>query len=182
MANLQRWTLNYGAPELPLAISAKNSSYETEVVSLVHSLGQRYWESRGESAAWERQFPTGNPGRPQTVDLALFSQVDERETRIEFGFTAKSIKTLSKKLTEEARKLLSLGSNQEAGFKNIENYVVLWHESGATFRDNAFKKEMGLWKVLGDDSSVLLAVAGTPVFDSRPGHHRSLSVALFEIA
>lgn len=191
--NVERWALAFGAVESPvLPGTLRTGAYETDVVGSIHRLGQRYWERRGEAAVWERPFPTGASGRPPAVDIALFSDQDKRETRLEFGMCSTTKKgTLTKsKLRDDAAKLAGLTDEVEQGFEDVENYVILWHEYQVKLSQEMrrrFRRTMqdhvdSISTAELDHSIELLMTSGGHLFESRHGHDHWLAIALFSIS
>lgn len=194
--NVERWALEAGAEKPPeLRGGLRRAAYETDVVGNIHRIGQRYWLSRGESAVWERPFPTGKQGRPPAVDISLFNKTLGRETRLEFGlYSVSNGGGLTRtKLETDASGLYDLSTQLEPKYGEAVNYVVLWHETRSnrttaamtdTSRRSARNKFGDHARKISDDRqgyqvNFLRAVAG-PLFTPRREHHWTI-VGLFEV-
>lgn len=194
--NVERWALEFGAPDPPvLRGTLRNASYETDVVGNIHRLGQRYWLQRKESAVWERPFHTGSPGRPPAVDIALFSDTNQREVRLEFGLYSSSGSgaLTKKKLAGDAKGLHEQMGVTEPNYPQVENYVILWHETRshlkrATMTEAARKEYRRKFAehartVTAEALSYevdFLRCAGGPLFTPR-GEYHWVIVALFAV-
>jgi len=190
--NVERWALEFGAAAPPgLPGTMRRSAYETDVVGSIHRLGQRYWERRGEAAVWERPLPTGLPGRPPSVDIALFDTANARETRLEFGVCSTTAAgTLTRqKLRDDAEKLVELAVHTDGGFGAVENYVVLWHHYRVALtldRRRAFRRAMRhhaaeVAAALGTPGVELLVTSGGDLFAPQHGQEHWVAIGLFRV-
>ena len=194
-SNVERWALEFGAPDAPpIAGTLRRSAYETDVVGNIHRSGQRYWLERNEAAVWERPFPTGERGRPPAVDIALFSAVHARETRLEFGlYSTPGTAPTKTKLRDDAAGLFDHLDTVEASYDTIENYIVLWYEtrsSSSTGRPTAARRRtlrdkfVSHAEKVSDDATgysvdLLKCLAG-PLFTPNDEHHWVM-IALFKL-
>lgn len=194
--NVERWALAFGAPAPPpLPGTMRKSSYETDVVGNIHRMGQRYWLQRNEAAVWERPFPTGMQGRPPAVDIALFDQGAQKETRLEFGIYSTSGSSLTKsKLAKDAKGLREHITRTAPGYPIVENYILLWHGTRGTAssftmtaeRKKALRTTFAQHaRIVTSDASgeftvEFLRCAGGHLYSPVEGHHW-VAVALFKV-
>jgi hypothetical protein len=122
IANVERWALALGDEPPPPNLQQKlrTSAYEVTVVDVLHRVGRRFFDQQGWRAVWERQFPTGKPGRPEAVDLSFFSAQEPVETRLELGLYTKA------KLQADSQKLARLDEDKLEGFETTANLLLLW--------------------------------------------------------
>ncbi|PWD51222.1 hypothetical protein C8046_11730 [Serinibacter arcticus] len=128
-ASIERWALAQVAKNQRLKLSssvpadlresAKKRQYEVAVVEAFLRLGAQSFAAHGSEALWERQFRTGQRGRPKSVDVALFNEKRMEEAWIEFGEFSSS------KLRTDAAKLLALKPAQ--GY-SAARFLILYDE------------------------------------------------------
>jgi hypothetical protein len=183
IVNTQRRVLDRDAMQLSpgLRASKRDASYEVTVVDQFYQLGQRHFERRGISAMWERPFRTGERGRPTAVDISLFYESEEREVRVEFGRYTKA------KLKSDAKKLLALDAETEAGFTNIINYLVLWEERSSALTRGALRGQLERFRGHAENVSdhdmlvELLMASSVDLFAERHDQHRVADIGLFRV-
>ncbi len=194
--NVERWGLEFGAPEPPnIGGTLRRNAYETDVVGNLHRIGQRYWLQRGEAAVWERPFLTGARGRPPAVDIALFNQAGNKETRLEFGLYGSATSPLSKaKLNTDIKGLVKHAGDKANGYPNVENYMLHWYQvrgRGMRFAMTADRKMelRDIFRVHAKDVTTaangaytvdFLRCVGGPLHSPVQEHHWA-TVALFKL-
>jgi hypothetical protein len=199
ITNVQRWSQERGV-EVALARSqsageegtftsavpeqvrerAKRTQYEVSVVDAFISLGSQSFAFHGTEAVWERPLPTGDRGRPPSIDVSLFNASRNEESRIEFGQYSSS------KLKSDATKLADLKSRSDG--HTITNYLILWDvvDKKHTRSDaDAWRKRVE--KDAEDTAEkscvdIRLRVASTQdLFVAAPGRSRFVRVACFSV-
>lgn len=201
-----------GPKWLPGGLGAyQHAVYETGVVFEFSQLALHDFTSHGNEAVWERPLTYLPPGhknwRTVHIDLALFSQERQVETRIEFGRADVRSRPRARdvKLQEDAEKLLA-ATDARLAFKNddepsgmeVENYIILWDERDS--REGAgTKKEAKLTAARGNAwlercesyaeaatqdvgvPVVLETVAASSLMTLEHGSHRSAFAAIYSI-
>ena len=169
-----------------MAESKRQTAYETSVVDHFYRLGYRHFERRQVVAMWERPMLTGQRGRPEAVDIALFDAQEATETRIEFGEYKRS------KLRDDSRKLARLHRQAEPDYSTVISYLILWHEIVAkltesrvkawlnTVRTDAAQVTAGTLADIGA-GVVPQLVSAVDLFSERAGQHRIALVGLFSV-
>jgi hypothetical protein len=185
IANAERWALEIGEPAPPASLqqSLRRTAYEVTVVDNLHRIARRYFAQRGALGVWERPFPTGLRGRPETVDVALFNDVASTETRIELGLYTNS------KLRTEASKLARLATDALPDYPTIENLILLWLVDEETLTKQTpgeavrrFRDASTTINASHPDFRVLpLLASSVDLFTARPGGSRRATAGLFQV-
>lgn len=184
IANTERRVLDRDAPPTVEGQVSKGASYEVTVVDRFYQLAQRSFASRGLGAVWERRFPTGQRGRPKSIDISLFgpscpgSDVSV-ETRIEFGLYS------SDKLRDDAVKLHELRKEVTEGYHEIRNLLILWEEDGGRMTANTLQDRLSRMKrdctAISSPAVSLVMVSGVDLFSESEDAHRVAYVGLFRV-
>lgn len=133
----------------------KHAVYETSVIYEFSQLARRDFEAHGNSYVWERPLVWSVPGRKYLrsghIDLALFSEDRDVETRIEFGKAAGTNRSKHDiKLQDDALKLFEARNDYRAsknetapgiGLGSTENFVILWNETFSALTE----RSMAAW-------------------------------------
>ena len=183
ISNTERWALEWGDNDPPAALKGllRTDAYEVAVVDSFHRIARRYFEQNGYYAAWERPFPTGQQGRPYSVDVSLFHSASGTEVRLELGGYTKA------KLKSDAKKLHDLTSQTLSGFGTVQNHVLLWDLMSSRLTEKAATRAMKKFKSHAADVSTggllvePLVASAIDLFVAEPGKHKHAVVALFDI-
>ncbi len=165
--------------------SAKREQYEVSVVDEFIQAGGASFAYHGSIPIWERQVKhrIAGSGRHPSIDVSLFNADKKEESRIEFGFYARS------KLAADSSKLHKLRNVGAPDKTIVSNYVILWNLvsgplTGATTAAWLKTCEDDAAAVSGKDFAVKVAVVSAQdLFVTDPGskNSRMLQLALFEI-
>lgn len=124
IADTERWALEPSQKSAPKSVAdlmEREGAYEVAVVDQFHRTARSVFARAQQYAVWERAFKTGNAGRPEASDIAIFDNSNGgTEIRLELG------EYEPKKLKAEAEKLKRLAATVVSGYPNVENYVALW--------------------------------------------------------
>lgn len=183
IANTERWALERGEQTAPPALTGllRHDAYEVTVVDHFHRIARRHFERADLRAVWERPLQTGTPGRPPSVDVALFDSLGGLETRIELGLYTKA------KLRSDATKLHGLAAKTLQGYASVVNHVVLWEVKSSRLTDAEANKSMTKFKadavaVSADAFSVTpLLASAVDLFVVEARRHRHAVVGLFDV-
>ncbi|WP_133298452.1 hypothetical protein [Tsukamurella pulmonis] len=181
---------------------SQHAIYETTVVYEFSQLARSDFEAHNNAFVWERPIvwtvPGGKNLRSGNIDLALFSQSRDTETRIEFGKAGGSSgSTRDPKLEEDAEKLLQASKDFRAsksesapgiGMGTVENYVILWNQS----KIKLTKKKMNEWDARCDSHAlqaskklsatiVLECSAAVSLSTFENGKHRTAYAAIYAV-